>query len=346
MAKTTGTTPRMVFPDGSERPIIRLGGASIREQIGAIELAGKYGIHALVLECMAVNPENQWVCEHDIVRSHIGVITNARFDHADLMGSRLDQIASCLANTIPRNGRLVTAESEYLHILKDRARDMGTSVDHADPETVTEDDLAGFTYFPFKDNVAIALEVCRQMGVDRETALRGMQQAPADPGVLRVCRCDIGGKQAVFANALAANDISSTRQIWDSVTSQHPGVQKVLLICARRDRRARSMDFVKAVQSGWEFDLLILAGEGTAAMRRRVQAGGIPSSRIVDLGAGMPAVIPGNIVHNLPEESVIVAAGNIVGLGEMIANFFFERGVYERVCPDIVPGTDSLPDSV
>ena len=48
--------------------------------------------------------------------------------------------------------------------------------------------MRGFSWFTFKENVAIALAVAELLGVDRGTALRGMWNAPPDPGVLTVER--------------------------------------------------------------------------------------------------------------------------------------------------------------
>ncbi|MFQ5841200.1 MAG: Mur ligase family protein, partial [Thermodesulfobacteriota bacterium] len=81
LAKTTGTSPREIFEDGSEAEIRRRGRATVREQIRFIAQGARRGAEAIVIESMAVRPEIQWVSEHHIVRSHIGVITNIREDH-------------------------------------------------------------------------------------------------------------------------------------------------------------------------------------------------------------------------------------------------------------------------
>ena len=64
------------------------------------------------MECMAVQPQYQWIAEHQMVRSHIGVITNVRPDHLDEMGPTEDDVAYSLCNTIPLNGILITAEDQ------------------------------------------------------------------------------------------------------------------------------------------------------------------------------------------------------------------------------------------
>ena len=50
-------------------------------------------MQALVIECMALKPEYQEVSERMIVRSNIGVLTNVREDHQDVMGETLPEIA-------------------------------------------------------------------------------------------------------------------------------------------------------------------------------------------------------------------------------------------------------------
>ena len=86
-AKTTGTSPRIINDKGDDIEIHRLRSASIGEQIKLIRYFSKKNPDALVIECMAVNPQYQWVSEHRIIRSTLGVITNVRPDHLDEMGS-------------------------------------------------------------------------------------------------------------------------------------------------------------------------------------------------------------------------------------------------------------------
>ena len=85
-AKTTGTIPRIINETGDDVELHRLRSASIGEQIKLIRYFGKQNPDALVIECMAVNPQYQWISEHRIVRSTLSVITNVRKDHVDEMG--------------------------------------------------------------------------------------------------------------------------------------------------------------------------------------------------------------------------------------------------------------------
>src|SRR5690606_28691648 len=82
---------------------------------------------------------------------------------------------------------------------------------YADPETVTDEEPRGFSWFTFKENVAIALVVAELLAVERKGALQGMYDAPPDPGVLSVERYVApDGDRLAFANVFAANDPEST----------------------------------------------------------------------------------------------------------------------------------------
>ena len=100
-AKTTGTAPRIIDSKGKDRIIHRLRSASIGEQIKLLRLFSKEKPDAVVMECMAVQPEYQWISEHQMIQSHIGVITNARPDHLEEMGPTIDDVKKSLGNTIP-----------------------------------------------------------------------------------------------------------------------------------------------------------------------------------------------------------------------------------------------------
>ena len=104
MAKTTGTAPRLLLPDGREIPLGRRGPANVREQLALARHARRLGARAMVVECMAIDPVLQHATERQMIRATIGVITNVRLDHTEAMGRDLETIALSLSNTIPERG--------------------------------------------------------------------------------------------------------------------------------------------------------------------------------------------------------------------------------------------------
>ena len=145
-AKTTGTTPSIINEKGDDVEIHRLRSASIGEQIKLVRYFSKLKPDVLVIECMAVNPQYQWISEHRIVRSTLGVITNVRRDHLDEMGTTIKDIANSISNTIPFNGKIITSEKKYLNLFNKIGRKRGTKVISSDNEVINNSYIKNFPY--------------------------------------------------------------------------------------------------------------------------------------------------------------------------------------------------------
>lgn len=289
-AKTTGTLARMIFDDGRELPIFRPDRANVIEQKRIVKTAVAEGAQALVIECMALQPLLQSVCELKLVRSTHGVITNARADHLDVMGpTRLD-VARALSATVPVGGTLLTAEDrdDSLQVMSAACQDRGTSmrnITSADSATITPEELAQFSYLEHAENVALSLALCEQIGIDRAVALQGMWAAEPDPGAMRVHQQTVRGDSWHFVNAFAANDPESTTRIWDAAYDYFPGVQRrVLVMNCRVDRIDRSLTMADSCVHWQKYDRVVIIGSGTDVFLRRLLKGGIDQNKILCLG--------------------------------------------------------------
>src|SRR4051812_12443678 len=283
-AKTTGTAARFIHPDGSEEPVYRkFGIANVVEQIGVVRRAAAYRPGALVIECMAVMPALQEINQEKLIRSTIGVLCNVREDHLEEMGPTLDDVARSLSRSMPVGGVCVTAEKDRLHILQEEADKRNCRLIAVDPESVTDAELRGFSWFTFKENVAIALAVAELLGVERQTAMQGMWDAPPDPGVLSVERyITPEGKRLRFANVFAANDLESTlmnvKQLEDLGAIRRPiGV----VINCRPDRVERNGQMGEIIPD-LDPEVVFLIGHPTKSARDAIPAGF--TGRVVDLG--------------------------------------------------------------
>jgi len=159
LAKTTGSAAVTIDFDGYDHPISRQGAVNVKEQQDIIAGWEPLRPDAMVIECMALQPKYQEWAEKMVIQAHIGVITNVREDHQDVMGETLPEIAASMAHMCPQNGYLVTAESapELRAVLRKEAGKRGSKLIIADPAQVSDEELARFDYLSFKDNVAIGL---------------------------------------------------------------------------------------------------------------------------------------------------------------------------------------------
>jgi poly-gamma-glutamate synthase PgsB/CapB len=330
-AKTTGTLPRMILPNGSEYPVFRPSSPNVIEQIRIVDTASTYEARALVIECMALQPPLQWLSESKLVRATHGVITNARADHLDVMGPTEQDVARALAGMVPVKGTLFTAERRHLDILAHAARDRGSSliaVGEGEIASVTPEELAGFSYVEHAENVALALRVCAELGVDRTTALRGMWRARPDPGVLTTHELDFFGRRLVFVNGFAANDPESTERIWNMALDRFPGVEKrVAIFNCRADRPARSVQLGRACVTWRPADHYVLIGSGTFIFARAAAAAGLDMTKIV-LAEDRPVPEVFELVVDLVgASSLVMGMGNIGGPGLPLVRYFRNRSV-------------------
>lgn len=288
VAKTTGTAAAVILADGSERSLRRRGAASILEQIDVVARFVRPSTAALVMECMALKPAYQDVAERKMVRSTIGVITNVREDHQDVMGETLEEIARSLMSTCPRDGMLVTAEQnpKVLAVMREGARARGTRLLVVDPGEVSDAQMARFPYLAFKENVAIAIAVARLAGVDdQHTALNGMVAAAPDPGVTRLRTFRERGKEITWANLFAVNDRESTVAVVDRLVAVLPeGTTTVGILNNRLDRGRRALQFADIAALDLQFDYLVTFGAYERCVTARLTELGFPAERVLGLG--------------------------------------------------------------
>lgn len=312
VAKTTGTLPRVILPDGREAAIIRLMGANIIEQKYIFRHATDFKPDAIVIECMAVNPVFQWITERQFVRSTIGVITNCRADHIDLMGATTQSVTMSLSNTLPPHGVCYTSENHHFGILKKMADKYHTRIHQIRPTDVTREELDKFHYIEHAENVQLALAVCAEAGVPRDVALHGMQTAHPDAGALKKYRIREGNKVINFYNVFAANDPDSSAHIIQLITGHLTDVEKIIIINSRADRLFRSQQLVDAVKP-LDFSYLFLTGEIHEKVESYALHHGIPKAKIVALGSPLPEVIYKKVAELTQTESHVIGIGNIAG---------------------------------
>lgn len=330
VAKTTGTMARFIFPDGQEEDVYRVGRPNVIEQTHIMRRAADLQAQALVIECMAVMPELQPVAELRLVQSTVGVMTNVRADHLDVMGPTVDDAARALAQTMPLRGVAFTSERERASIFAEIARQRGSTLTIVSDDTVQADDMTGFPHIEHRDNVALALAVCGHLGVERDVALRGMHAAPPDPGALQRYTVVSGGKTVRFVNAFAANDPDSTRIIWTrlGLDAPIPGVERIVLANCRADRLQRSGQIAELIARGLDAEHVVLTGEGTGIVGlQAVSKYGLLPAKLTDLGGRDAEDVYEHLLGLVGEAAVIVGIGNIVGLGEDIVLHFTNRAI-------------------
>ena len=322
LAKTTGSAPRIIDNNGEDHIIHRLRSASIGEQIKLIKLFSGEKPDAMVMECMAVQPEYQWVTEQRMVKSTIGIITNVRPDHLDEMGYDLNSIALSLSNTVPYNSTFITAEEKITEPLKQVSEQRNSKFYQTSSNDVSKEYMLKFPFLEHAENVALALKVCEEAGVDPDVALDGMIHTKPDPGALEIIDLNIKDNKIYFINAFAANDPHSTYMVWKMMCDRLSENKRCIFLNTREDRRYRTKQLLDLCFNKLKPERLIIRGDNILKL--------IPDDidlnieyKIFSSSSDPDEII--DYIRRFPN-FFIMGIGNIVGWGDQ---FMKELRLYE-----------------
>jgi poly-gamma-glutamate synthase PgsB/CapB len=320
LAKITGTIPLIILPDGTEEIIRRRSPARILEQMSIVRRAAKLNVEAVVIECMAVDPVLQYYSEIEMLRSTLGIITNVRPDHLEVMGENLEDIAEALSQTIPKDGVLITGDSRYFPFFESRAFRQGTKAFLAEASLSDFPSLAeGLTYFP--ENAAIAQKVCTTLGLDPSLVLECMKNDSLQQGRSE-CQLSFQGSRIHFIDAFSANDVESTkiilRRLEADVCCPRP---RIALFNNRADRPLRLRSFAEYLAEGDLFDFIAVIGENRPLACRYIRQR-VGKARILGLQGKAPERLLEEIGQRLHSpELTVVGLGNEKGPGRQLSLF-------------------------
>ena len=328
-AKTTGTAPRVIDANGVDRIIHRLRRPSIGEQVRLLKYFASEKPDVVVMECMAVQPQYQWISEHQMVKSQIGVITNARPDHLDEMGPTEVDVVKSLCNSIPIEGTIVTAEEKHKHIIESVAKNNQSEMLFSEEKSVSDSELNKFKYIEHPQNIAIALDVCHKMGVSRDVALGGMHSVQPDLGALVVWKL-LGTKGALqFVNGMAANDPVSTLQIWKFVIDRYPtNSGTAVFFNSRDDRPIRTKQMLELTFEEIKPEYFIIRGDKIEQkVKRLIHHSPDTQVNIFSISDSIENI--SKSILDLDDDILVFAIGNQVGVGQKILNKLSESRAYD-----------------
>jgi poly-gamma-glutamate synthase PgsB/CapB len=254
---------------------------------------------------MAIDPDLQAVSEHEMIAATVGVITNVRLDHGDVMGTTLDEVATALSATVPRGGVLVLGPTGGAEPIERAARARGTRIirarrEDAGPVADGDDWMA--------DNVAVALAVTRALGIDDDVARRGMRRAAPDPGIVERGTLEGVTPEVGYTDATAANDPESLAR----VLGDRPAPAR-FVFHHRADRPYRLRQFIDAAPWQRPGDTVIVTGDRPDWMTWRRARAALGPGRVAYCP---PAALAATLRVTVPADGAahpVVFCGNTKG---------------------------------
>jgi poly-gamma-glutamate synthase PgsB/CapB len=326
LAKTTGSEPVLILPDGTERKIRRRGRPSIIEQKHVVRLAAQLGVDAAVVEVMSIHPENHLVEGQKLLKPDLVLATNFRVDHSAALGETREAVATTLALDVPPGARAFVPQRESLPAFRAAVQERGGELIEVRPGSASPQ------VGRFGANRDLVYATARALGIGDRTIGEGIDRARGDIGALGVWRYRLGDVEAscYLVNAFAANDPESTMLIHDDVMAALGVNPKrcVGLLSLRPDRGDRTLQWLGALQGGFleRFNRLYVLGLHARALvwrLRRVD----DAARVEVLHATRPAEITRAAASGTGEAGgAVFGFGNMGGVGEAVVAHWREAG--------------------
>lgn len=283
VSKTTGCEAMFLY-GGANRPLQEMflyrpyDKATIWEQADTTILAAALDADVFLWECMALNPRYVEILQRQWMHDDLSTITNCFPDHEDIQGPAGVDIPQVMALFVPQKSVLLTSEENMLPYLAHSADAEGTrmvATGWLQAGLLTDDILARFPYQEHPYNVALALALADELGVDHDFALAEMAaRVVPDLGVLKVFpRARVDGRTLEFINGMSANERLSTLENWRRTgMDQHaldgdPGTWLVTVVNNRADRVARSQVFAEVIVGDIAADRHLLIGTNLDGLR-------------------------------------------------------------------------------
>lgn len=252
--------------------------ATVWEQRDVLALARSFGVRVFLWECMALQPDLVNLLQAQWMRDDFSTITNAYPDHEDVQGPSGWDVANVISEFVPTRGNLLTSEEQMLPILKERARERGTTVRVIKPreaDLLADDLLARFPYAEHPKNIALVAGLARALGVPAAVALAEMaDHVVPDLGVLKeyptVPHRD---RTLSFVNGMSANERTAALENWtrmgfdDHDPERDRTTWQVTVVNNRADRVARSEVFARFLVEDTSAHRHVLIGSNVSGLR-------------------------------------------------------------------------------
>ena len=341
LAKTTGSRPMLILPDGSETELYRGGRPSVLEQLRVLRLAAALEADAVVVEMMSIRPEILSVESRRLVNPSILIVTNARPDHREHWGPNRETAARCLAAAVSPESDVFIPNEEATGHWNTAAARTGAGFHPVNTGPAGGENEGprrqhpGRTAVPglhFDADLRLVEAVADHLRIDPVAVREGIRKACPDMGALKVWRWrkGPGAPEMDCVSAFAANDPESTREVLRVLAARDVlnGRPVIGLLALRRDRGDRTQQWLEAFRGGLfpEIRSLCLIGDrsraferGMSALSETLEARAVPDRK----AEGIMAALSGRISE---PSAVVFGMGNMGGVGRELVEFWEKEG--------------------
>jgi len=254
IAKTTGDFPEVIYPDGKKTKIRRFAPASIIENVALLRKWAKIKPNAVVMECMALLPENQGILTNSIFQPTHILLTNILNDHNDVMGENKYDIYRVITESF--------SDTSKIFLLKelDEFFEKYKNINYINTESFP----VKFSNIPqaiIDRNWSLVKSFTEFLKFNAQESKRIFQQDWHQ--INESIKIKSKNLNFEFWNLFSVNDTDTAGQLFTLIKSTMPeNSGKVLIFNTRDDRPLRTKQFVDLIKSEFRDAKINLCGDG------------------------------------------------------------------------------------
>lgn len=293
IGRSTGSEAQIINPDGSVENIIRKRSARIYEMIGFFKKAASENVECVVVECMALQKENQKAIRDKLVRPTDVIICNTFVDHVPEMGTSEHSTAEVLACSVPEGVNLFVAENYY--------DGLKCNIHHINVDDVQEN----------KGVHPSAISICKAFlenkNINTEYLDYAVDNFIPDKGLLSEFKI---GDNSLFVPSFSVNDLTSMKATIEKWKKVSCGSDIYVIFNNRDDREYRILLFDDVIDElGDDISSLYVIGD----FKNKVAAHFSKKKKAVAIS---PKELYEKIINS--KDSIYIGLGNIRGDGEKV----------------------------
>ena len=277
--------------------------ATIWEHAEVLGQSAELGAEVFVWECMALRPEYVEQLQLLWTRDDVSTITNTYPDHEDVMGPTGDDVADVIARFMPEQALTITTETQMTAVLRERARELDTTLLEIDEDgiaAIPEDLRARFPYQEHPANLALVAQLAQELELDLIDAMVLMaDHVVPDLGVLATFTpLRHRGRTLEFSNGSSANERTGFLNNWRRCgfdADPQPDTFLVAVINNRYDRVARSQVFAEILVNDARAHRYVCIGTNLEGLRGYISDALEHRLSRIDVFGGGPGAVAGRL---------------------------------------------------
>lgn len=312
LGKVTGSEPFLILPDGRYEQIIRKSRPSILEQKKVLmQKAKELKPDVLITEIMSVTPEYQEIESKNIIAPDIYIITNVKEDHIGVTGDDKVEIANAFIKAAPDRSKVYIPEEEADYF-KESGKDIETITQKSHfRRYIGENSQPGFF-----QTVRFAERIGKEKNIGSEKLVQAIRGFTFDTEVF--FEKTIGGEN-IAVNAFSANDVESTKAIYEGLIARLDKTYELVgIFSTRSDKVNRTKQWIDSLKNdSWSFREMKVFGPHFSAIKRSRLPYNVTKLSEEDFES---------CFNNTQQKTAFFGFGNYVNSGEKVVNHWKELG--------------------